>query len=739
MVRMLAYTQKILIIFLLSFLIFPAIGWSASKKGFKSVVELIESEDYQGAYETLTKLKGKDEAIEKRIDYLIGHTTLRLEKFDLCLDYFGKGVNEYPELADYSDYNISRCYAAAGRFKEASVHLEEFAKRHPDSRLVERVTFDLAKYYLLAADGKKGLNTLDHFVKRYPNSEYIPEAYFLRGGELERLGRLADAYEDYRTIYYKYPISPLNAQALSRTISISRNKDIKTEATSIRLRKGRVDILFKNRRYDLAIKDINERVIPALKGREKGEMLILLAKCYILTGQKGKAIELLKRYIEEYPKGRGVAEATYSIGRLYWNMGRTDDALNYMNLIVTSFNGDEYDGMATYVIGRIYERQGGIDKAVESYQKLITGKHKDTLVESAYWQIGWIFYMEGRYNDMAILFQEAIERYPESSLRNAYRYWMGRSYEKLGEKAKAVSIYSAVSDYPSFYYSSLSRNRLAALGVKLKKEVVGCSYFKEGFDDFVSASREGNPSRERRHLKKALELAELGFKEDARLELELAKPLFNGDEERMWFLSLFYERLGFHNKAIVIRNDLFFSKVKNGAESMPTDKLRHIYPLGYWKEIVKYSKKNKIDPFMSLSIVRQESKFDRDALSTANARGLMQLIPSTGEKMYKQVYGKDFDPELLFDPEINISLGTLYFSQLVERFDGNVVAAIASYNAGPIPAKRWLEEFKGLPTDEFIENIPYPQTKGYLNKVLGNYYSYKRLYPKESGCAKDNI
>ncbi len=739
MVSMPAYTRKILIIFFLPFLFFPSVGWSASKKGFKSVVELIESEDYQGAYETLTKLKGKDEAIEKRVDYLIGHTTLRLEKFDLCLDYFGKGVNDYPELADYSDYNVSRCYAAAGKFEEASTHLEDFSKRHPDSRLVERVSFDLAKYYLLAEDGKKGLNTLDHFIERYPNSEYVAEAYFLRGGEFERLGRLAAAYEDYRTIYYKYPTSPFSTQSLGRTVSISGNKDIKIKATPIRLQKERVDILFKNRRYDLAIKDIKERVVPALKGGEKEEMLMLLAKCYILSGQKGEAVELLKRYVQDYPDGRGVAEATYSIGRLYWNMGRTDDALNYMNLIVTTFDGDEYAGLATYVIGRIYERQGGFEKAVEAYRKIITGKNKDTLVESAYWQIGWIFYREGRYKDMAALFQEAVERYPDSSQRNAYLYWTGRGYENIKEKDKAVSSYSAVSDYPPFYYSSLSRNRLAALGVKRKEKVVKCSDINEGFDDFVSALGEGNPGRERLHLKKALELAALGFKEDARLELELAKPLFRGGEEKMWFLSLFYERIGFYNKAIVIRNDLFLSKRKNETEAIPTDRLRHLYPLSYWKDIVKYSKKNKVDPFMSISIVRQESKFDRDALSTANARGLMQLIPSTGEKMYKIVYGKEIDPELLFDPEINISLGTFYFSQLVERFDGNIVAAIASYNAGPIPVNRWLEEFRGLPADEFIENIPYPQTKGYLNKVLGNYYSYKRLYPKESGCAEDNI
>jgi soluble lytic murein transglycosylase len=155
--------------------------------------------------------------------------------------------------------------------------------------------------------------------------------------------------------------------------------------------------------------------------------------------------------------------------------------------------------------------------------------------------------------------------------------------------------------------------------------------------------------------------------------------------------------------------------------------LEVIYPLDYGPLIEKYSKANDLDPYLMAALVAQESTFTADVRSSANAYGLMQLLPSTGRRYAKRLGIRPFSTSSLTRPETNIRLGMTYFKDLVDRF-GVAYYALASYNAGDNRVAQWMMERPGVAADQFVDDIPFPETQSYVKRILGTAEDYRRLY-----------
>ena len=161
-------------------------------------------------------------------------------------------------------------------------------------------------------------------------------------------------------------------------------------------------------------------------------------------------------------------------------------------------------------------------------------------------------------------------------------------------------------------------------------------------------------------------------------------------------------------------------------EQLPPDVLRIIFPLEYWPLIKKYSDAHGLDPYLMTALVAQESTFTADVRSSANAVGLMQLIPGTARR-YAARLGIRYSSRILTQPETNIRLGMRYFKDLMDRF-GGAHFALASYNAGERRIARWIADRQGFEQDEFIDDIPFPETQNYVKRILGTAEDYRRLY-----------
>jgi soluble lytic murein transglycosylase len=165
----------------------------------------------------------------------------------------------------------------------------------------------------------------------------------------------------------------------------------------------------------------------------------------------------------------------------------------------------------------------------------------------------------------------------------------------------------------------------------------------------------------------------------------------------------------------------------SGGQSLPPDVLRVIFPIDYWQQLEGSARRRGLDPYVVVALAAQESTFDAGIASSAGAIGLMQIMPATGRSVARQLGIKPFSTSRLTDPEVNMAIGTEYFGELVAEF-GHPAYALAGYNAGGHRVRRWKSERPGLPIDEWIDDIPFPETQNYVKRILGTAEDYRRLY-----------
>jgi soluble lytic murein transglycosylase-like protein len=256
----------------------------------------------------------------------------------------------------------------------------------------------------------------------------------------------------------------------------------------------------------------------------------------------------------------------------------------------------------------------------------------------------------------------------------------------------------------------------------------------DGFEETLQTSPVRLSKKSKRRLQRYEALLKIGQYERATAELDIVKKYVPNRIKALAWLGVLYTKAHAPNRSLRLQN------IALGAKTSKDDYedifWRLYYPLANWEEISDQSKKRGIDPFLALAVIRQESAFDRKALSPANARGLMQLIPPTAKRVYQKLemekkMGAPFDPETLFDPKVNITLGVAYLAELISYYDGATTPALAAYNAGRKAVNRWLKGSDGEPGDEFIENIPYTETSEYVKRVLRNWILYKRIYEED--------
>jgi len=165
-----------------------------------------------------------------------------------------------------------------------------------------------------------------------------------------------------------------------------------------------------------------------------------------------------------------------------------------------------------------------------------------------------------------------------------------------------------------------------------------------------------------------------------------------------------------------------------GLPDLPRSYWEALFPRPYWGDLHKYSTLNGLDPYLVASLIRQESEFNPLALSRANAVGLMQLLPITGKRVAKEVKLKHYNASQLYTPTLNLQLGTRYFKSMVDKYGGQYEYALAAYNAGADRVEDWLGQGHYRDPQEFVESIPFTETREYVQAILRNANVYRQLY-----------
>jgi soluble lytic murein transglycosylase len=215
-------------------------------------------------------------------------------------------------------------------------------------------------------------------------------------------------------------------------------------------------------------------------------------------------------------------------------------------------------------------------------------------------------------------------------------------------------------------------------------------------------------------------------------ELRYAQRTWGGSPELDATIAWTYHQKGELRRAITLMRRVYPQFLTAGGQELPAEIQQVIFPLTYWTSIRRHSIARGLDPYIIAALIAQESTFDPKARSSANAWGLMQIVPSTGRRLARALKLGRFSTSMLTNPETNIRMGTLHFSQLVRQY-GGAHYALASYNAGESRVVRWKAERPGLDDDEFIDDIPFPETQNYVKRILGTAEDYRRLYGEGGG------
>jgi len=294
--------------------------------------------------------------------------------------------------------------------------------------------------------------------------------------------------------------------------------------------------------------------------------------------------------------------------------------------------------------------------------------------------------------------------------------------ERLGRGEEARDLYvDLTSSCPGYYYGMEAGARLAEM--RVGEPAAGPSDSKEPVNFETPASWGGE-----RYLRVRM-LDQAGF-HDLALE-EMEELLADGPPGARLQFALLAQRAGRFRRGANEIEDYYGELIRARAQGLPRPFWEAAYPLAHWREVQDAAREFGQDPFLIAAIIREESLFDEVAVSRAGARGLMQLMPGTARDEARRlgVPTRSLD---LFDPATSIRLGTYSFSRRLDRFGGDVVLALAGYNAGDARAKRWAKKLDGLERDEFIDLLPYRETRLYIKRILASYDQYRWIYRSET-------
>lgn len=404
------------------------------------------------------------------------------------------------------------------------------------------------------------------------------------------------------------------------------------------------------------------------------------------------------------------AEAAYELAKL--KASRNDfDALES---VAARFPGTPWAERALLDLANEYQKDGHDAEALPYYRRLVaeypTGRYGDR----AAWRVGWGEYQAARYDEAALVLERAARQYPSASFTSGFLYWAGRARRELGQSERARQLLEeTIQRFKYTYHGMRAAQWLATLpGTRGAPTPTLRSPAPDPRADLSEA--------ELARIEQLLLIDRLG---EAMEELRglAASPT------REATIAWIEWRRGRLRPAISAMKRAYPGHRGEAADLLPEDVWRILYPIEFREMIEAKAANEGLDAALVAALVCQESTFDPGAVSRAGARGLMQVIPPTARTLARSL-GMRYQASALHEPSVSLEMGTRYLRQMLDRFGGRVERALAAYNAGPHRVEAWTAYRPEVDAEEFIESIPFTETRNYVMVLLASREQYRRLY-----------
>jgi soluble lytic murein transglycosylase len=646
-----------------------------------------------------------------------------------AIDPFNRAKAGASELGDYVAYYLGDAYLKTAHNAEALSTLADFSKNFPDSLLIRDAHLVYANALLEEGRAQEAAALLEK--DRAPVRADVELAV---GRAYEAASDTQKAASAFRNLYYNLPTSSEADVAGTELHKLGISG-------SVAERRTRADLLFKARHYSDAAHDYHDLVNDGdVSPPDRQELQLALASALEKSDRSRDARQLLLSMGVQ--QGDAEAERLYLLSETARSTSDEEAVQRTLNDLRQFGPTSPWLEQALLSAGNMYLLKPDYDHAIDYFRELQQRFPKGGRASSAHWKAAWLTFRQGRTDEARKGFEDQITLYPDAAEIPAALYWRARLAEEEGNPAMARAFYQKLSErFRNYYYAELGRQRMKALPVT-------------GPGAATEAPTEGLPQQDAPHYPLLDHVSSLSTSgkitaaapPDDNLRVERARLLSNGaladmavrelqaaasQEGGAWAppaMARVYQDGGRYDRGIEIMKRATPNYFAVDIPDLPRPYWEALFPKAYWPDLRKYSVLNGLDPYLVASLIRQESEFNALALSRANAVGLMQLLPNTGKTVAKQVKLKKYSAAQLFTPAVNLELGTRYFKEMVDKYNGQFEYALAAYNAGTDRVGDWLGQGHYRDPQEFVESIPFTETREYVQAILRNANVYRQLY-----------
>ncbi len=632
-------------------------------------------------------------------------------------------------LADYAAYYLAAGALKAGDSLQAAQALADFSKRFPDSPLRARA-LELRAEALLAAqqptDALQALTSESGVRQR-------PELALLLAQSYDQAQQNLEAARSFEEVYNAFPATPqakVAAEALDRLRLILGGE---FPQPTEEIQSARADLLFKAGEFEKALEEYKALISSApnsaltdrwrlgrarclLRLRRASDAVQALTPTMAIATSDAERLALLVQAYDREQDATGIAQAVAQLQSLYAQSPSYADAL--------------------FTAGNFCLNQADWTNAAQYYKTLLDAFPQTASARTAGWRMAWAYYQAKDLDSARRALRDYLTRYPDSLQSPAAIYWLGRIAEAQNRAEDARALYDLIRKrFVHNYYALQAAQRMWALPSRTSSEGQPAEAAAESPVADLTASI---PPPQLPEAALCVADAPAG----------LAQPAVTLQALSLTDLALDYLRttLAEHPSAIDLRLSLSRLEAAQGNTNrallamaravpeypeveftaLPREIWGLLYPRPYWALVQRYARLNRLDPYLVMGLIRQESGFDPHATSGADARGLMQLLPKTATRSHRartlRVVGRR-----LYSPAYNVRLGCAYLRDMLKEFDGRAELALAAYNAGDFRVKDWMSKFSSEESATFLESIPFSVTRVYVEAVLRDAAVYREL------------
>jgi len=471
------------------------------------------------------------------------------------------------------------------------------------------------------------------------------------------------------------------------------------------------------------------------------EALWLMALSQRAMGQYHNAISTFQRLIDEYPNSSHWGEANFQKGETLLYQGNYGEAQAVWRAFAAQNPAHPLAPESLWRAARLAQTEDLFEEARTQLRTLVdTYPNSERASEALYWA-GQAAYKLGDYEGAIEDWKALIENYPDSELVSFAGYWQAKTLLTLGRDDEARAVLTKTSEEGRLsYYRLRARDLLTGrqpepVPLQLPDEAQLMTERVETEDwlrQWLGLAETENPAALSPQLQgdpafqRGDKLLELGLRDQALVEFETVKDQWWNDALAMYQLSVYFWERGLGRLSILSAARLIFLSPAKNPEDAPLFIQRLYYPIYFPELIFGEAEKYDLDPVLLAALIRQESLFELSAHSHAGARGLMQVMPATGEYVAQHIDFSNFDTDQLWLPYVSIKFGAWYLDQQLGLFNDHQFAALAAYNAGPANVEEWMKVSDDL--DIFVESIPFWESRIYIRSIYENLAAYRRLY-----------